>query len=54
VRIFAFDLGSRSTTPIATDWHDGQIICAFVPFPPHVSAFPAVGHVLGREPINMP
>ena len=23
---FAFDLGSRSTTPIAADWHDGQII----------------------------
>jgi hypothetical protein len=20
-----FDLGSRSTLPIATDWHDGQI-----------------------------
>src|ERR1700739_788054 len=25
---FAFDLGSRSTTPIATDWHDGQTIHA--------------------------
>ena len=25
---FAFDLGSRSTTPIAADWHDGQIIRA--------------------------
>ena len=22
---FAFDLGSRSTMPFATDWHDGQI-----------------------------
>jgi hypothetical protein len=29
---FAFDLGSRSTTPIAADWHDGQIIRAFVRF----------------------
>jgi hypothetical protein len=22
---FGFDLGARSTAPIATDWHDGQI-----------------------------
>ena len=41
---FAFDLGSRSTTPIATDWHDGQTIRAFVPFPPRARPSAAARH----------
>jgi hypothetical protein len=49
---FGFDLGSRSTVPIATDWHDGQIVRSSMPFPP-CDRPSRCSHGLGCELINL-